>query len=133
MKNIIKNRSNLGFLNKPVESLERQNNAKIPNMEIVRLYRDVMKMTLRFTWANEDGQSWKEILQRTARTEFEQMKGETDTVKIAKFMISWRDSLMRIHEKVNDAQMKIMKHIDDSRTDKNFNQRNDYTDTEGKL
>jgi predicted PP-loop superfamily ATPase len=54
MKNIIKNKSNLNFLSKSIDSLERTN--KLPqNKEILRLYRDVLKMTLRFTWANEDG------------------------------------------------------------------------------
>jgi hypothetical protein len=48
------------------------------------------------------------------------MKGEADSVKIGKFMITWRDALMRIHEKINETQMKIMKHVDESRTDKNF-------------
>ena len=70
MKNIIKNKSNLNFLNKSIESLDRSNKP-IPNQEILRLYRDVLKMTERFTWANENGQSWKEILRKTARAEFE--------------------------------------------------------------
>ncbi len=55
MKSIIKNKSNLQFLNKPLETLERSNNLKMPNKEIVKLYRDVLKMTQRFTWNNEDG------------------------------------------------------------------------------
>ena len=45
------------------------------------------------------------------------MRKETDSVKISKFMITWRDSIMKIHEKVNDAQMKMMEHVDKSRTD----------------
>ena len=47
MKTIIKNRSNLDFLNKPIETLSRD---ALPrqltrNMEALRVYRDVMKMT----------------------------------------------------------------------------------------
>ena len=30
-----------------------------------------MKMTQRFTWSNENGEPWKDILRRTARGEFE--------------------------------------------------------------
>ena len=56
------------------------------------------------------------------------MKGETDSVKIGKFMITWRDSLMRIHEKLNDTQMKMMKHVEETRTDKSFDKKNDYSD-----
>lgn len=91
------------------------------------LYRDVLKMTQRFTWANEDGQSWREILARTARSEFEMIRGETDSVKLGKFVITWRDAVMRIHEKVNDTQMKMMKHVEESRTDRQGSEKNDYT------
>lgn len=31
------------------------------------------------------------------------IKGETDTVKLSKFVITWREAIMRIHEKVNGA------------------------------
>ena len=85
-------------------------------------------MTQRFTWANEDGTSWKTILQKTARSEFEQIRKETDSVKVGKFIITWRDSVMKIHEKVNETQMKIMKHVDESRTDKILLSRNEYDD-----
>lgn len=54
------------------------------------------------------------------------MKTETDTVKIGKFMLTWRDAVQRIHEKVNEAQMKIVKHVDETRTDKSVVERNQY-------
>lgn len=60
-------------------------------------------MTDRFTWSDENGRSWKDILRKTARAEFEQIRNETDSVKLGKFMITWRDTVMKIHEKVNDA------------------------------
>ena len=127
MKTIIKNKSNLGFLSKSVDSLTRDHlHAPLPSREILILYRDVLKMTRRFTWANEDGQSWRDILARTARSEFEQIRHETDQVKISKFVITWRDAVFRIHEKVNGAQMKMMEHVDASRTDKHLLERNDY-------
>jgi hypothetical protein len=99
----------------------------LPTREILNLYRDVLKMTRRFTWTNEDGQPWRDILQRTARSEFEMIRTETDQVKISKFVITWRDAVFRIHEKVNGAQMKMMEHVDASRTDKQSIERNDYT------
>jgi len=79
MKPIIKNKSNLGFLSKSIDSLTRDPlHAPLPSREILTLYRDVLKMTRRFTWANEDGQSWREILAKTARIEFEHIRNETD-------------------------------------------------------
>ena len=44
-------------------------------------------------------------MRKTARTEFEELRSETDTLKVAKFMITWRDAIGRIHEKVNKAEM----------------------------
>ena len=127
MKTIIKNKSNLGFLSKNVESLARDpTHAALPSREILILYRDVLKMTRRFTWANEDGQSWREILERTARQEFEMIRNETDQVKLSKFVITWRDAVFRIHEKINGAQMKMMEHVDASRTDREAMDKNDY-------
>ena len=57
MKSIIKNKSNLNFLNKPIESLGSEGTIRrtMPNREVLLLYRDVLKMTQRFTWNNEDG------------------------------------------------------------------------------
>ena len=43
----------------------------IPNREILLTYREVLKMTQRFNWNNEDGEPWKEILRKTSRAEFE--------------------------------------------------------------
>jgi hypothetical protein len=61
MKSIITNKSNLQFLKKPIESLSRSNSLPA-NKEILKLYRDVLKMTQRFTWSNEDGEPWRDIL-----------------------------------------------------------------------
>jgi hypothetical protein len=82
-------------------------------------------MTRRFTWANDDGEPWQEILRKTARAEFETMKTETDSVKLGKFLITWRESLRQIHNKVNKAQLDMLKHVDESRTDRPKT-RNDY-------
>ena len=51
---------------------------------------------------------------------------ETDTLKISRFMITWRDAVARIHEKVNKAQMEMAEHVDRTRTDREKLERNDY-------
>jgi hypothetical protein len=58
MKTIIKNKSNLQFLRTSVEQLDRSHKP-IPNIEVLRLYREVLQMTRRFTWNNEDGEPWQ--------------------------------------------------------------------------
>ena len=90
MKSIIKNKNKLSFLKAPVENLERSHKP-VPNIEILRLYREALQMTRRFTWSNEDGEPWQDILRASTRAEFEELRTETDTVKVAKFVISWRD------------------------------------------
>ena len=102
MKTIVKNRSRFNFLKGSIENLERAEKP-LPNREVLLMYREVMKMTQRFTWNNEDGEPWKDILQKTARQEFEGLREETDSVKVGKFLLTWRESVQRIHEKINKA------------------------------
>lgn len=128
MKSIIKNKTSLNFLNKSIDSLSREGAPRTANPELLLLYRDVLKMTQRFTWTNEDGQPWREILQWTARSEFELMRKETDAVKVGKFVITWREAVRRIHEKVSHTQMKMMRHIEETRTDQINRDRNEYKD-----
>ena len=125
MKTIIKNRGQLSFLKKPIETLERSHK-HVANKEVLRLYREVLSMTRRFTWANDDGEPWDQILRKTARSEFEEMRTETDSLKLAKFLITWREALGRIHEKVNKAELDMMTHVDNSRVDRQKMDRNDY-------
>lgn len=56
------------------------------------------------------------------------MKTESDGVKVAKFMITWRESLRQIHNKINKAQMDMMKHVEQSRTDRPDLSKNNYVD-----
>ena len=130
MKSIIKNKSGLSFLKKPVEQLERSHKNPVTNIEVLRCYREVLQMTNRFTWNNEDGEPWQDILRRTARAEFEELRNETDTLKVAKVMITWRESVARIHEKINKAQMEMMQHVDETRFDRQKLTRNDYLSDE---
>ena len=55
------------------------------------------------------------------------MRTETDSVKVGKFLITWRDSLRQIHNKINKAQMEMMKHVEESRTDR-ASHKNSYSD-----
>ena len=54
MNTIVKNKSKFQFLKSSIDQLERANKP-LPNREILLTYREVLKMTQRFTWNNEDG------------------------------------------------------------------------------
>jgi len=56
------------------------------------------------------------------------MRTEKDSVKVGKFLITWRDSLRQIHNKINKAQMDMMKHVEQSRTDRLDEKKNNYAD-----
>ena len=92
MKTIVKNKSKFSFLKTSIDSLERSHKP-MPNKEVLRMYREVGKMTKRFTWNNEDGEPWRDILRKSSRQEFEGLRNEQDSVVIGKFLITWRDSV----------------------------------------
>ena len=75
MKTIVKNKSRFSFLKKSINQLERAEKP-FPNLEVLRMYRETLKMTNRFTWNNDDGEPWKQILRKTARKEFEDLRKE---------------------------------------------------------
>ena len=70
MQTIVKNKSRFSFLKGSIDLMERADKP-IPNREILLTYREVLKMTQRFTWNNEDGEPWRDILRKTSRAEFE--------------------------------------------------------------
>ena len=53
----------------------------------------------------------------SARAEFEQIKGEVDPLIVGQFIITWKDVVIRMHEKVNEVNMKMAKFVDETRTD----------------
>jgi hypothetical protein len=41
------------------------------NKEAIRLYRDIIRATRFYTWTNEKGEPWRQVLRVNARKEFE--------------------------------------------------------------
>ncbi|KAL6066888.1 Complex 1 protein (Lyr family) protein [Balamuthia mandrillaris] len=76
--------------------------------EALRLYRDVLRATRMFSHTrNEQGQSMSEVLRRSARQEFEAGRSETDPELVAKMLITGRDCLMQVQEKVAKKQVEL--------------------------
>ena len=117
MKHIIRNKNVLNCLDKPIEQMKRAKRGVKFDQEVLRVYRDVMKVTARYNWNNEDGEPWKDILRVSARAEFEQIKEEIDPLIVGKFIVTWRDVINRMHEKVNDVNFKMTQFVDETRTD----------------
>mmetsp|Transcript_18608 Transcript_18608/g.21378 ORF Transcript_18608/g.21378 Transcript_18608/m.21378 type:complete len:129 (-) Transcript_18608:33-419(-) len=117
MKHIIRNKSVLSCLDKPIENLKRAERGVTFDRDVLRTYRDVLKVTARYNWNNENGEPWKMILRVSARAEFEAIKEEIDPLIVGKFIITWKDTIIRMHEKVNDVNMKMAKFVEETRTD----------------
>lgn len=61
------------ILSKPIEHLVLKKK-RLPNIEVIRLYREVLKFTAKFYWNNEKGIPWRDALRKSARKEFDLSK-----------------------------------------------------------
>ncbi|RZL05483.1 MAG: LYR motif-containing protein [Pedobacter sp.] len=61
--------------------------------EVIKLYRDIVRATRLFSWPNEQGVLWSEILRRNARQEFEEARFEKDPTLIIRMLVVGRDCL----------------------------------------
>ena len=84
--------------------------------ESLKLYRDILRASRMFTWTNEAGQPWGEILKANARKEFEQARYEKDPLIITRLLVVGRDSLNQIKEKVTATAQAVNDNIDRTRT-----------------
>eukprot|EP01031_Cornospumella_fuschlensis_P030873 gene30873-37309_t len=61
--------------------------------EVLKLYRDIVRATRLFSWPNDKGELWSEILRKNARQEFEQARSEKDPTLIVRMLVVGRDCL----------------------------------------
>ena len=86
------------------------------NIESLRLYRDILRACRNFTWKNEAGIEWSEVLRLNARKEFEQAKFEKDPLIIARLLVVGRDCLNQTQERLGKAMESMKNNIDKTRT-----------------
>ena len=89
---------------------------KIVNRESLALYRDILRASRMFTWSNEKGEPWGEVLAVNARHEFEQARHERDPIVIARLQFVGRDCLTQTKDKFNAATQAMHDNIDKTRT-----------------
>lgn len=83
--------------------------------ESIRLYRDILRATRMFTWRNQAGELWSDVLQKNARKEFEQAKYEKDPLIIARMLVVGRDALNQTTDKLLAATKAVHDNIDRTR------------------
>mmetsp|Transcript_7498 Transcript_7498/g.31030 ORF Transcript_7498/g.31030 Transcript_7498/m.31030 type:complete len:94 (-) Transcript_7498:104-385(-) len=86
-----------------------------PNVEAIRLYRDILRTCKHFHWCNEHGEPWNQVLRRNARKEFEEARHERDPLLVARLLVVGRQCLDDAQRKFDTAQRKIVERVDDSR------------------
>ncbi|KAG0588426.1 hypothetical protein KC19_2G241900 [Ceratodon purpureus] len=68
--------------------------------EALGLYREILRTTRLFTWTNEQGVAWRDLLRESARMEYEQARYETDPEIIARLLVVGRDAVQAAIDKV---------------------------------
>ena len=87
-----------------------------PNLEALRLYRDVLRLARLFTWRNERHELLRDVLMGNARKEFEQARYERDPLIVARLLFVGRDCLNQTRERLAGKYQKVKDEVDKSRT-----------------
>lgn len=85
--------------------------------ESLKLYRDILRASRRFTWNNAQGEKWSKVLQMNARKEFEQASFERDPEILARLLMVGREALDKTMEKVFNKAKVIEENIRKTRND----------------
>mmetsp|Transcript_7280 Transcript_7280/g.13822 ORF Transcript_7280/g.13822 Transcript_7280/m.13822 type:complete len:116 (+) Transcript_7280:186-533(+) len=80
--------------------------------EALSLYREILRTTKAFHWCDEKGIPWNVKLRKEARNEFELSKEERDPLIIARMLVTGRDCVQRIQQKLNDADRAAWERIE---------------------
>lgn len=67
--------------------------------EALALYREILRTTRLFTWTNEQGVLWRDLLRDSARMEYEQARYETDPEVVARLLVVGRDAVQAALDK----------------------------------
>jgi len=76
--------------------------------EALKLYRDIIRACKRFTWRNEKGEVWGNVLKRSARKEFEAGRHEMDHAIILKLLITGRTALQQAEEAMEKRRATLL-------------------------
>ncbi|GAQ81953.1 hypothetical protein KFL_000960040 [Klebsormidium nitens] len=78
--------------------------------EALSLYRSILRGSRFFVWTNKNGVLWKDMIQQSARSEFEAARHETDPEVVTRLIIGGRDAVEKALEKFIDKTKQIVEH-----------------------
>jgi hypothetical protein len=76
--------------------------------EALGLYRDILRATRLFVWADDRGVPWREVLRANARREFEEARGERDPEVVARLLIGGRDAMHQALDRLAEASRRAI-------------------------
>lgn len=107
----------LKFLNGKFEDMKRDFRLP-PKKESLILYRDVVKISKKFFWNNNNGQQWSEILLKSARKEFEANRNLFDSAELGRRLVIGRQAILELEEKVLKVKHDINNFIQETKNEK---------------
>mmetsp|Transcript_1063 Transcript_1063/g.3736 ORF Transcript_1063/g.3736 Transcript_1063/m.3736 type:complete len:160 (-) Transcript_1063:1534-2013(-) len=90
---------------------QTQTDLRTTRQEALALYRAVLRASRAFTWTDDKGNVWRDLLRESARKEFEAARFESDPELVIKLIVGGRDAL----EKVTDRFSKKYKELAEER------------------
>ncbi|KAE9458688.1 hypothetical protein C3L33_09382, partial [Rhododendron williamsianum] len=84
--------------------------------EVLSLYRDILRATRFFVWADSRGVLWRDVLRENARKEFEAARFERDPEIVTRLLIGGRDAVQSALDKLAEKQRE---QIDKQKGDRN--------------
>ncbi|XP_021283599.1 uncharacterized protein LOC110416090 [Herrania umbratica] len=91
-------------LNDEEEELLTRRRLTSTRREALGLYRDILRATRFFMWADSRGVLWRDVLRDNARKEFEEARFEKDPEVVTRLLIGGRDAVQSALEKLAEKQ-----------------------------
>ncbi|EOY15132.1 hypothetical protein QUC31_000388 [Theobroma cacao] len=91
-------------LNEEEEELLTRRRLTSTRREALSLYRDILRATRFFMWADSRGVLWRDVLRENARKEFEEARFEKDPEVVTRLLIGGRDAVQTALEKLAEKQ-----------------------------
>ncbi|KAF0972466.1 hypothetical protein FDP41_009369 [Naegleria fowleri] len=100
-------------------------NDSFRRLETLKLYKEVLKFSKLFTWQDENGVMWGDLIKLSARQEIEASREEKDPQILAQALVNARMALDEMQEKFHAQQQKVQQqftqHVNNTRMDSERN------------
>lgn len=75
----------------------------------LHLYRTILRYSALFSWVDDHGVAWTQRLRQSARSEFEAARNESDPEVIARLILTSRESVDKVMEKLLEKRDQLQK------------------------